>query len=83
MFTSSPYFEMLKEAYVLGGLEGESWDCIFIFFLLKVRVEGVVEKTSTEVSNQYFHSRPRDSQLAAIASKQSHVIKSREVSHLT
>ncbi|RWW61515.1 hypothetical protein BHE74_00031424 [Ensete ventricosum] len=36
----------------------------------QVRVEGTVEKVSREESEIYFHSRPRGSQLGAIASKQ-------------
>ena len=33
-------------------------------------MEGSVEKVSDEESEQYFHSRPRGSQLGAIVSKQ-------------
>uniref|UniRef100_V5ICS0 pyridoxal 5'-phosphate synthase n=4 Tax=Ixodes ricinus TaxID=34613 RepID=V5ICS0_IXORI len=43
----------------------------------QVRVEGTVERTSADVSDKYFHSRPRDSQLSAAVSRQSHVIESR------
>ncbi len=43
----------------------------------QIRVEGEVEKTSREVSEAYFHSRPRGSQLGAAASRQSAVIESR------
>jgi pyridoxamine 5'-phosphate oxidase len=43
----------------------------------QIRVEGQVEKTSREVSEAYFHSRPRGSQLGAAASQQSAVIESR------
>ncbi|KAG0411334.1 hypothetical protein HPB47_011544 [Ixodes persulcatus] len=43
----------------------------------QVRVEGTVERTSVDVSDKYFHSRPRDSQLSAVVSRQSHVIESR------
>ncbi|TYI83335.1 hypothetical protein E1A91_D05G286800v1 [Gossypium mustelinum] len=46
-----------------------------------VRVEGSVEKVSDEESEQYFHSRPRGSQLGAIVSKQSTVIPGRHVLH--
>lgn len=35
-----------------------------------MRVEGTVQKVSDEESEQYFHSRPRGSQLGAIVSKQ-------------
>ena len=44
----------------------------------QVRIEGVLEKTSKEESEKYFHSRPKESQLGAIASQQSQVINGRE-----
>ncbi len=44
----------------------------------QVRIEGIVEKLSTEKSTEYFHSRPRGSQLGAIASHQSSVISGRQ-----
>lgn len=44
----------------------------------QVRVEGRVEKLSNEESEQYFHSRPRPSQIGAIVSKQSSVIENRQ-----
>ena len=44
----------------------------------QVRVEGLVEWTSDKESDDYFASRPRGSQLAAIASEQSEVIPNRE-----
>lgn len=43
----------------------------------QVRVEGTVGKTSQEVSERYFHSRPRETQLAAVVSKQSAALESR------
>ncbi len=45
----------------------------------EVRIEGVVEKTSTAESDAYFASRPPGSRLAAIASPQSAVIAARSV----
>ena len=42
-----------------------------------VRIEGVVEKTSAEESDTYFHSRPLDSRIGAWASPQSQVISGR------
>ena len=44
----------------------------------QVRIEGAVERTSPEESETYFHSRPRGSQLAALASRQSGVIANRD-----
>lgn len=45
----------------------------------QVRIEGTVEKTSAEVSEAYFRSRPRGSQLSAWTSNQSAVVPSRQV----
>jgi len=45
----------------------------------QVRVEGVVRKVPTEVSDAYFASRPRGSQLGAWASVQSSVVPNRQV----
>lgn len=44
-----------------------------------VRIEGRVEKTSPEESDDYFKSRPLDSRLGAWASPQSQVISTRAV----
>jgi pyridoxamine 5'-phosphate oxidase len=45
----------------------------------QVRVEGRVERVSAAESDEYFRTRPRESQLGALASPQSEVIESREV----
>lgn len=45
----------------------------------QVRVEGLVQRTSSEESKAYFKTRPRESQIGAWASPQSEVIPSREV----
>lgn len=47
----------------------------------QVRVEGSVEKVSDEESEQYFHSRPRGSQIGAIASNQSSIVPGRHALH--
>jgi len=43
----------------------------------QVRITGLVEKISEEANNEYFYSRPVDSQLGAIVSPQSQVIENR------
>ncbi|HST23700.1 MAG TPA: pyridoxamine 5'-phosphate oxidase [Blastocatellia bacterium] len=45
----------------------------------QVRIAGGIEKVSRAESEDYFHTRPVDSQLSAWASDQSRVISSREV----
>lgn len=49
------------------------WDCLE----RQVRIVGSVERVSDADADQYFHSRPRGSQLGALASPQSDVIPSR------
>uniref|UniRef100_A0A8B9B9J9 Pyridoxine-5'-phosphate oxidase n=1 Tax=Anser brachyrhynchus TaxID=132585 RepID=A0A8B9B9J9_9AVES len=44
----------------------------------QVRIEGSVKRLSEEESEQYFHSRPKSSQIGAVASRQSTVIPDRE-----
>ena len=43
----------------------------------QVRIEGKVEKVSAKESEEYFHSRPRESQIGAWASPQSHIVSGR------
>jgi pyridoxamine 5'-phosphate oxidase len=44
----------------------------------QVRIEGVVERISEEESAEYFYSRPKGSQLGALASPQSNTIADRK-----
>ncbi len=44
----------------------------------QIRVEGSIEKTSYEMSDTYFQSRPLDSQLASTTSEQSQVVPGRK-----
>ena len=44
----------------------------------QIRIEGVVSKVNVEVSDAYFKSRPKESQLGAWASHQSQQLGSRE-----
>lgn len=43
----------------------------------QVRIEGVAEKISSQESDSYFSTRPRESQLSAWASKQSNIVPGR------
>lgn len=45
----------------------------------QVRIQGRIEKISESESDEYFNSRPRESQLGAWTSPQSEVISSREI----
>ncbi|MCG7857221.1 pyridoxamine 5'-phosphate oxidase [Flavihumibacter sediminis] len=45
----------------------------------QVRITGLIEKVSSEESDNYFHSRPLSSRIGAWASPQSQVIESRSI----
>lgn len=51
------------------------WDKMY----RQVRIQGHVERVSSNESKEYFHSRPRGSQIGAIASQQSSVIENYKV----
>ncbi len=44
----------------------------------QVKIEGCIKKLSPEQNNEYFYSRPIDSQISAIISNQSQVIQNRQ-----
>lgn len=54
---------------------------VFLWLELErqVRVEGTVGKIPSAESEAYFHSRPRESRLGALASRQSQVIANRQM----
>jgi pyridoxamine 5'-phosphate oxidase len=63
-------------------LKGNSAACLTFFWdklERQVRIEGLIEKVSSEDSDAYFWSRPRESQIGAWVSEQSAVIEGREM----
>lgn len=52
-------------------------------FERQVIIKGMIEKTSKEDSEEYFHSRPKGSQLGAVVSHQSEVLESRKILETT
>ena len=44
----------------------------------QIRIEGIISKVADSVSEEYFISRPRESQIGAWASLQSHILKNRQ-----
>jgi len=66
------------------GIEiSENPNAALVFFwkeqARQIRIVGNVEKISRVESEKYFHSRPRESQLGAVASKQSSKIEKRSL----
>lgn len=62
-------------------LENPQAALVFLWLELQrqLRIEGHVEKVSTEKARNYFRSRPKDSQISAYASPQSDVVENRGV----
>lgn len=63
-------------------LDGNPFAALVFYWPLlerQVRVEGSVERTSAAESDEYFKTRPRESQIGALASPQSQRIESRQV----
>ncbi|MEI6347006.1 MAG: pyridoxamine 5'-phosphate oxidase [Bacteroidota bacterium] len=44
----------------------------------QIRIEGEIIKTTAEISDTYFYSRPKDSQISAIISSQSKIVSDRD-----
>lgn len=63
------------------SIEKHNQVCLSFFWPVMERqviIKGIAEKTTIHDSTNYFHSRPRGSQLGALASDQSQEIESRE-----
>lgn len=60
--------------------ENPNAEILFVWLELErqIRIKGSVERVMPEDSEEYFHSRPTNSQIGAWASKQSSVIPNRE-----
>ena len=63
-------------------LEENGQACLLFYwreFDRQVRIQGKIEKLSAAEADEYFHSRPLDSQFSAAASEQSQTIDSRAI----
>lgn len=63
-------------------LEKNPEACLLFYwgeFERQIRINGIIKKISREDSAEYFASRPRDSQIGAMASRQSERLESRDV----
>jgi pyridoxamine 5'-phosphate oxidase len=68
-------------SYKAQQLEENPRACLLFFWKeleRQVRITGIVEKVTADISNAYFNSRPEASRISAVASPQSQVINSRE-----
>ena len=69
------------KSYKAMNLEENPKACLVFFWKeleRQVRIVGLVKKTTSEESNNYFNSRPKTSRIGAVASPQSQVIKNRQ-----
>jgi pyridoxamine 5'-phosphate oxidase len=76
-FTFYTNYESKKASEILGN----NHVCLNFFWQTmsrQVRIEGIISKVSDSESDEYFASRPRESQIGAWASKQSTVIQNRD-----
>lgn len=78
--TSGFAFFTNYESFKGRQLEENPRACLVFFWKeleRQVRITGIVQKTSGQESEEYFHSRPKGSQAGAAVSPQSRVIESR------
>ncbi|MCK9481095.1 MAG: pyridoxamine 5'-phosphate oxidase [Bacteroidia bacterium] len=69
-YNSSKGKELIQHPYAAINL-------LWLDIARQIRVRGKVEQVSAAESDEYFHSRPYESQLGAIASAQSQTLKNR------
>lgn len=75
------YFFTNYESRKGKAIEINSEICLcFYWYILErqVIIQAIAEKVSNDLSDQYFASRPKDSQISAIISPQSQIIPNRE-----
>ena len=77
-FTFFTDYRSTKSEELSGNPHG-ALVCLWSSLERQIRIEGKTERTSPEVSDTYFQSRPRGAQLAAWTSHQSQVVANREV----
>jgi pyridoxamine 5'-phosphate oxidase len=68
-------------SYKAQQLEENPRACLVFFWKeleRQVRITGLIQKVSAQVSDEYFNSRPELSRISAVASPQSNVIDSRQ-----
>ena len=68
-----------RKAIELDKNNAASLTFLWLEIYKQVRVEGTVQRISDKESDQYFNSRPRESQIGAWASDQSQPIANRDV----
>jgi pyridoxamine 5'-phosphate oxidase len=75
------FYTNYESAKAKGMEENKAVSVNFVWHPLQrqINIQGITEKVDRKVSELYFHSRPRGSQLGALVSPQSKVIASRKV----
>lgn len=74
------FFTNYESAKSTDMKENPQVSMLFLWLPLQrqIRIEGLVSKISNLASDEYFHSRPKESQVGAWVSPQSQIIPSRE-----